>query len=104
VAIYHCNVKGFGRAAGLRHAAYTSGSALSRTGGRSVVAAAAYRGGLRLHDQERDIVFDYSGRADSVHDSFIVVPPGSPDWARNREELWNRAELHEKEHGRKNVS
>lgn len=76
---------------------------IGRTKGRSCVAAAAYRSGQRLTiDKEAAIhyagnrrVFDYS-RRHAVMLSEIIPPEHSPEWARNRESLWNQAELAEK--------
>lgn len=71
---YHCSVKGVGRAAG-----------------RSVVAAAAYRAGERLHDDISGMVADYQLRH-GVLDTLIVTPDNAPSWAHDRERLWNEAE------------
>jgi len=68
---------------------------VSRSAGRSVVAAAAYRLGERLHDQTYDVVHDYT-RKRGIESSFTVTPEGSPDWAHNSERLWNAAEQAEK--------
>jgi hypothetical protein len=75
---YHCSVK-----------------PVSRSAGRSVVAAAAYRLGERLHDQTYDVTHDYT-RKRGVEASFTVTPEGSPAWAHDPEQLWNAAEAAEK--------
>lgn len=65
--------------------------------GRSAVACAAYRSGDKLHDEHstrveaQPITHDYTRRSGVVH-AEIVLPEAAPDWARNRQELWNRAE------------
>ncbi|MGE4046481.1 MAG: MobQ family relaxase [Acetobacteraceae bacterium] len=74
---YHCSVKSVGRAKG-----------------RSVVAAAAYRSGTRLEDERTGEVFDYRARG-GVVDTFIIAPENAPAWARDRAQLWSRAELAE---------
>jgi hypothetical protein len=74
MAIYHLSVK-----------------TVSRSKGRSAVAAAAYRSGTVLVNEQDRIKHDYSRRRDVV-ETFIVAPPGSPPWAFHRESLWNAAE------------
>jgi MobA/MobL family len=71
---YHCSVK-----------------PISRSAGRSVVAAAAYRLGERLHDERYDQMHDYTRRS-GVVDSFTLAPEGAPDWVLSPEKLWNAAE------------
>jgi hypothetical protein len=69
--------------------------AVSRSAGRSVVAAAAYRLGERLHDEVHDITHDYT-RKRGVEATFTVAPEGSPVWVHEPEKLWNAAERAEK--------
>jgi hypothetical protein len=71
---YHCSVKPIGRGAG-----------------RSVVAAAAYRTGEKLHDDRTQLTHDYT-RRQGVEASFIIAPDHAPDWASDIEKLWNAAE------------
>jgi hypothetical protein len=71
---YHCSVK-----------------PVSRSTGRSVVAAAAYRLGECLHDQRYQTVHDYTRRR-GVESTFTVAPFDAPEWAHNPEALWNAAE------------
>jgi len=77
MAIYHLSVK-----------------AISRSVGRSVVAAAAYRAGQELTDERQGLTHDYT-RKQGVEDAFIVAPDGA-DWAQDRNSLWNAAEAAEK--------
>ena len=77
MAIYHLSVK-----------------SISRSAGRSVVAAAAYRAGQELTDERQGLTHDYT-RKQGVEDAFIVVPDGA-DWAQDRNALWNAAEAAEK--------
>jgi len=77
VAIYHLSVK-----------------SISRSAGRSVVAAAAYRAGQELIDERQGLTHDYT-RKQGVEDAFIVTPDGA-DWAQDRNTLWNAAEAAEK--------
>jgi len=81
MAIYHLSVK-----------------PVSRTGGRSATAAAAYRAAELVHDRTSGEVFDYT-RKRGVEHSEIVLPTMSArrdiNWARDREALWNAAEMAE---------
>lgn len=78
VAIYHCSVR-----------------TMSRTDGRSAVAAAAYRSGTLLIDERTGTTHDYRRRS-GVADSFILLPDNVPDDLTNRAALWNGAEAAEK--------
>ena len=71
---FHCSVK-----------------TVSRSAGRSVVAAAAYRLGERLEDREYGGVHDYRRRS-GVETCFTIAPDLAPGWASNPERLWNAAE------------
>lgn len=61
-----------------------------RSEGRSAVAAAAYRSASCLHDARTGQDFDY--RKKPVVMSMLACPPDAPEWAIDREMLWNRAE------------
>jgi ATP-dependent exoDNAse (exonuclease V) alpha subunit len=82
VAIYHLSTK-----------------PISRSQGRSATAAAAYRAGELVHDLTTDEVFDYT-RKRGVEHAEIVLPTEAArldiNWARDRESLWNAAEIAEK--------
>ena len=79
MAIYHLSVK-----------------SISRSGGRSAVAAAAYRAAQRLTNERDGLTHDFT-RKGGVEYSEIVIPKGSDaDWARDRSTLWNMAEAAEK--------
>jgi hypothetical protein len=71
---YHCSVK-----------------PVSRSAGRSVVAAAAYRLGERLNDDRYAVLHDYTRRR-GVESSFTLAPSDAPAWALDPERLWNEAE------------
>jgi len=71
---YHCSVK-----------------PVSRSAGRSVVAAAAYRLGERLEDERYQAVHDYTRRR-GVEFTFTAAPVDAPAWAHEPEALWNAAE------------
>src|SRR5229473_3247856 len=68
---------------------------ISRSRGRSAVAAAAYRSGSKLHDARQDLNFDYTQKSEVVF-SEILLPEGAPAWMVTREALWNAVEAGEK--------
>ena len=68
-----------------------SGTIISRSQGRSVVACAAYRAGEKLLDERYQKEQDYSKRTDVVHRN-ILTPNNAPEWTENREQLWNVVE------------
>jgi Ti-type conjugative transfer relaxase TraA len=68
---------------------------ISRSKGRSAVAAAAYRAASQIHDYRQDLTFDYAAKPDVIH-SEILAPDGAPEWVRDRELLWNAVEAGEK--------
>ena len=68
---------------------------ISRSKGRSAVAAAAYRSASEIRDYRQDLTFDYAAKPDVIH-SEILAPEGSPEWIYNRELLWNAVEAGEK--------
>ncbi len=81
MAIYHLSVK-----------------PISRKGGRSATAAAAYRAAEKIHDLTSDQVFDYT-RKRGVEHAEIVLPTEAArrdiNWARDRQAQWNAAEASE---------
>lgn len=72
MALYHLSVK-----------------TVSRSSGRSAVAAAAYRAGAELVDQRTGQVHDYT-RKSGVLSTDLILPEGAPDY--DRSSLWNAAE------------
>lgn len=66
---------------------------VTRTTGRSSVAAAAYRSGKVLHDKRTGLTHHYGNRP-GVEVAKIWVPNGAK-WAFDRETLWNTAEAAE---------
>ncbi len=77
VASYHLSVK-----------------TVKRSAGRSATAAAAYRHAERIECQREGRVHDYRAKSGVEH-SFIVVGEGAPEWAQDRQALWNAAEARE---------
>lgn len=69
---------------------------MSRSSGRSAVAAAAYRSGQKLTNERDGLTHDFT-RKGGVEHSEIVIPEGSDaEWAKDRSRLWNAAEHSEK--------
>jgi hypothetical protein len=87
VAIYRFEAKIIGRS--------------ERAGGRSVVAAAAYRSASKLADERYEVIHDYSRRAAGVEYAGIHSPEASPAWATERGSLWNGIEAKEDTHNRR---
>ena len=69
-------------------------SIISRGKGHSVIAAAAYRAGVRLIDARTGEVHDYTRRS-GVDGAMILAPAGAEPWTQDRSTLWNRAEMAE---------
>ncbi len=68
---------------------------VSRAGGRSAVASAAYRAGERLTNERDGITHDFT-RKQGVEHAEIVLPEGADaEWAKDRSALWNAAEAAE---------
>ncbi len=78
MAIFHFSVKVIGRA-----------------GGRSSVAAAAYRAAEAIHDERLDRTHNFTNKAGVVH-SEILLPEGAPERLADRAVLWNEVEATEK--------
>lgn len=68
-----------------------SAKVVSRSSGRSVVAAAAYRSGGCLTNERDGVRHDYRRRQDVSH-SEVLAPAGAPSWMRDRGGLWNGVE------------
>lgn len=78
VAIYHLSVK-----------------TISRSSGRSAVAAAAYRSGCQMVDERTGEISDYTCKRGVVHTE-IMAPADAPAWIHDRAALWNAAEAAER--------
>ncbi len=78
MAIYHCSMK-----------------PVSRGGGRSAVAAIAYRTASRMINEREHVWYDFTRKSGVVHTE-IVLPEGSDaKWALDRSALWNAVEFAE---------
>lgn len=78
MSIYHCSIK-----------------IISRAGGRSAVASAAYRSGEKLYNEETGIIHDFI-RKGGVITSEIMLPANAPSRYMDREILWNEVQQIEK--------
>lgn len=78
MAIYHLHVK-----------------VLARAKGHSAIKASAYRAGLRLQDIDGRSV-DYSNRSDVIALPIQGVDKSMPEWASDRQSLWQSVEQTEK--------
>lgn len=72
-----------------------SAQVISRSQGRSSVAASAYRAAERLHDARLDETYDFTKKNDVV-ESAILLPENAPSWMGQRETLWNAVEKAER--------
>ena len=72
-----------------------SAKVIGRSGGRSAVAAAAYRAGERLHDERIDRDHDFTNKAGVLH-SEVMLPKSAPEAFADRATLWNAVEAAEK--------
>lgn len=68
-----------------------SASVVSRSTGRSAVAAAAYRSASQLEDERYGIAHDYTRKGGVVH-AEILAPEDTPEWMHDRAQLWNAVE------------
>jgi hypothetical protein len=73
---------------------HLSVKSVSRSSGRSAVAAAAYRSAEKLTDERQAKEHDYRRKSGVAHTE-VVVPDDVPEWAQNRNLLWNAAEAAE---------
>lgn len=69
---------------------------ISRGKGQSAIAAAAYRSGEKLCDEQTGEQKHYRAREERILYTDIMAPLHAPEWAFDRNELWNHAERAEK--------
>ncbi len=77
-AIYHCSIQ-----------------IISRSRGRSAVAAAAYRSGEKLTNHWDGLTHDYTRKSGVIHTEILLPPRAPPEYA-DRSTLWNAVEEVEK--------
>ncbi|MFC5714397.1 MobQ family relaxase [Thalassorhabdus alkalitolerans] len=67
-----------------------SGQVISRGKGQSAIAAAAYRSGENLYSERYDRANHYKRMVQP--ENYLLTPLHAPDWANDRERLWNEVE------------
>ena len=72
-----------------------SAKIISRKKGHSSVAAAAYRAGEKILDEQTKITYDYRPRYGVLHTE-ILAPDDAPEWVHDRAQLWNTVEAKER--------
>jgi len=75
---------------------HLSGSIISRSQGRSCVAASAYRAGGKIIDERTGLTHDFEKKEGDVAHKEILLPKGAPAWMGERARLWNHVEAVEK--------
>lgn len=68
---------------------------VSRGNGQSAVAKAAYNSRSKLEDERTGLTKDYSRTGGGVVFSGIFTPKDAPQWAADRQQLWNQVERKE---------
>ncbi len=69
---------------------------IARSGGRSAVAAAAYRAAQKLTNERDGLTHDFTRRQGVEHVEIVVPKNSNADWALDRSTLWNMAEAAER--------
>ena len=69
---------------------HMSFSNISAGKGRSAIAGASYRSGEKLFDQKEGRSYFYARSV--MPESFILTPKNAPEWASDREQLWNEVD------------
>ncbi len=64
---------------------------ISRGGGKSVAAHAAYISASMVEEERTGLIFDYTQRRGEII-SGMLAPEGSPEWVHEIESLWNHVE------------
>ena len=72
-----------------------SAQVISRSQGRSSVAASAYRAAERLLDERTGLTHDFTKKSD-VLEKAILLPENAPEWMADRALLWNGVEQSER--------
>lgn len=74
---------------------YVKVNMISRSSGRSSVAASAYRSGEKIKNEYDGLIHDYRNKSGVVY-SEILLPENAPERFENRATLWNEVEQIEK--------
>ena len=70
---------------------HLSSKTIFRSQNQSVVASAAYQSGEQLHSKKKNKTHDYTKRNGILYTE-IITPENAPEWAKDREQLWNQVE------------
>ncbi|WP_133278305.1 MobQ family relaxase, partial [Secundilactobacillus malefermentans] len=73
---------------------HMSFSNISAGKGRSAIASSAYRSGEKLFDNQEGCHYFYARSV--MPESFILTPKNAPEWASDREKLWNEVEKNDR--------
>ncbi|MBA3078672.1 MobQ family relaxase [Lactiplantibacillus plantarum] len=73
---------------------HMSFSNISAGKGRSAIASAAYRSGEKLFNNQEGRHYFYARSV--MPESFILTPKNAPEWAGDREKLWNEVEKNDR--------
>ncbi|MGA3486027.1 MobQ family relaxase [Lactiplantibacillus plantarum] len=73
---------------------HMSFSNISAGKGRSAIASAAYRSGEKLFNDKEGRRYFYARSV--MPESFILTPKNAPEWASDREKLWNEVEKNDR--------
>jgi len=68
---------------------------IGRSGGRSAIASMAYRSGQKLTSEATGEIYDYKVKGRGVDYAGMVMPDNAPEWAYERNRLWNEVEKKE---------
>ncbi|QIH72039.1 Ti-type conjugative transfer relaxase TraA [Brevundimonas mediterranea] len=68
---------------------------ISRSSGRSAVAAAAYRASQKLTNERDGQTHDFTARRGVEHTEIVLPEGADAEWAQDRSALWNAAEFAE---------
>ena len=68
---------------------------ISRGKGQSAIAAAAYRSGQKLTDEQAGETKHYRARSQRIIFEGVFAPKDAPAWAHDRQQLWNEVERRE---------
>ena len=71
---------------------HLSGQVISRSQGRSAVAAASYRSAEKMHDERTKKTHDFTKKEGDIFYKEVMLPEGAPEWMKDREKLWNEVE------------
>lgn len=69
---------------------------ISRSGGRSAVASAAYRACQKLTNERDGLTHDFTRKRGLEYAEIVIPKTSKADWAKDRSTLWNIAEAAEK--------